>query len=63
MLWLWLLIFLLIFILLQSQSGFFDDIKKTTDEKTERLNVIDKRYASGDMDTDEYRNINKNLMM
>lgn len=63
MLWLWLLIFLLIFILLQSQSGFFDDIKKTTDEKTERLNVIDKRYTSGDLDTDEYRNINKNLTM
>ena len=63
MLWLWLLIFLLIFILLQSQSGFFDDIQKTTDKKTERLNVIDKRYTSGDLDTDEYRNINKNLTM
>lgn len=61
MLWILLLIVLVVFLMLNQQSGFFNDFQTNTQKQTQALNVLNERYARGEIDTDEYSKMKKNL--
>ena len=63
MFWFLLLLIGVAFVLLLNQSDYFDDNKNISTKNKQAIDVLNERYARGELDTDEYINIKKNLIV
>ena len=63
MLWLLLLAVLVLFLMSHRQSGLFESFQPRNDQEPKALNVLNERYARGEISTVEYNAMKKTLRL